>query len=55
MHGLLGSPHRQAFVAMPAKPRWMRRATYGRRAAKLQEIDAALEEAMERAAARLLA
>jgi hypothetical protein len=39
----------------PAKPRWMRRATYERLAAELGAINADLEEAMERMAARFLA
>jgi hypothetical protein len=54
LHSLLGSPRRSAFGATPPKPKWMRRATYERLAAELQEIDAALEETMERAA-RILA
>ena len=55
LHQRLGSPHRQAFGGTPAKPKWMRWPTYERLAAELQEIDAGLEEAMERAAARILA
>ena len=55
LHSLLGSPCRSAFGGTPAKPKWMRRPTYERLAAELQVIDAALEEAMERAAARILA
>ena len=55
LHGLLGSPRRSAFAGTPVKPKWMRWPTYERLAAELQEIDAGLEEAMERTAARLLA
>ena len=55
LHRRLGSPRRSAFGGTPAKPKWMRRATYERLATELQEIDAALEEAMERMAARILA
>ncbi len=55
LHGLLGSPRRPAFGDTPPRPKWMRRATYERLAAELQGIDAALEEAMERMAARIMA
>ncbi len=55
VHQRLGGPCRSAFGATPSKPKWMRRGTYERLAAELQEIDAALEEAMERMAARILA
>ena len=55
LHSLLGSPRRSAFGGTPAKPKWMRRATYERLTTELQGSDAALEEAMERAAARILA
>ena len=55
VHKRLGSPQRSAFGATPPKPKWMRWPTYERLAAELQEVDAALEEAMEREAARLLA
>ena len=54
LHQRLGDLRRQALCGTPAKPRWMRRRTYGRLAAEFQEIDAALEETMERAA-RILA
>ena len=55
LHGPLGSPRRSAFAGTPPKPKWMRLSTYERLAAELEGIDAALEEAMERMAARLLA
>jgi hypothetical protein len=55
LQGLLDTPRRPAFGATPRKPKWMRLATYERLAAELGEIDAALEEATERMAARLLA
>ncbi len=55
LHQRLGSPHRSAFSGTPAKPKWMRRPTHERLAAELQDIEAALEEAMEGMAARLLA
>ena len=55
LHRRLGGPRRSAFGGTPAKPKWMRRATYERLAAELQGIDAALEEAMERMAARIMA
>ena len=55
LHQCLGSPRRSAFGGTPPKPKWMRWPTYERLAAELQEIDAALEEAMEGMAARLLA
>jgi hypothetical protein len=55
LHGLLGSSCRSAFGGTPPKPKWMRWPTYERLAAELDEVDAALEEAMERAAARILA
>ena len=54
LHQRLGSPGRSAFAATPPEPKWMRRATYERLAAELQEIDAALEGEMERMAARIL-
>ena len=55
LHNVLCSTRRSAFGGTPPKPKWMRWATYERPAAELQEIDAALEEAMDRMAARLLA
>jgi hypothetical protein len=55
LHERLGSPRRSAFGGTPAKPKWMRWHTYERLTAGLREIDAALEEAMEGMAARLLA
>jgi hypothetical protein len=55
LHALLGSPRRSAFGATPPKPKWMRWPTYERLAAELGEIDAALEEAMEQTAVRILA
>ena len=55
LQGLLDTPRRPALGATPHKPQWMRLATYERLAAELGEIHAALEEATERMAARLLA
>ena len=55
LHRRLGSPQRQAFGSTPPKPKWMRWPTYERLLDELGEIDAALEEAMERMAARILA
>ncbi len=55
LHGLLGSPRRSAFGGTLPKPKWMRWPTYERLSAELETIDAALEEATERMAARLLA
>ena len=55
LHERLGSPRRSAFNGTPPKPKWMRLATYQRLADELEEIDAGLEAAMERMAARLLA
>ena len=55
LHQRLGSQPRSAFGATPPKPKWMRRATHPRLAAELGEINSALEETMERAAARILA
>ncbi len=55
LHSLLGSPRRSAFGGTPVKPKWMRWHTYDRLAAELQGIDAALEEATERMAARIVA
>ena len=55
LHERLGSPRRSAFGGTPARPKWMRRATYERLAAERGEINSALEETMERALARILA
>jgi hypothetical protein len=48
-------PHRQALGGTPAKRKWMRRPTCQGLATELQAIDAGLEEAMQRMAARILA
>jgi hypothetical protein len=48
-------PRQQALCGTFAKPKWIRRPTHERLVSELQKIDAALEEAMEREAARLLA
>ncbi len=44
-----------AFGGTPAKPKWMRWPTYERLTGELCGIEAGLEEAMERMAARILA
>ena len=53
LHQCLGGPHRSAFGATPSRPEWIRWPTYERLAAELEEIDAGLEEAIERIASRI--